>query len=87
MIFEADGIRVIQPLDPYQGPRFTEPTDDRDEPGALDQLYTLTAGKREDYINPMGGGSVIWRSIQSLETSSEVAWDAWQQGGYELTTR
>ena len=36
MIFEVEGMRVIQPLDPYQGPRFTEPIDDMDEPGMLD---------------------------------------------------
>jgi len=60
--------------------------DDREEPGVLDQLYTLTTGKREDYINPTAEGSVSWRSIQSSEASSEAAWDAWKQGGYELTT-
>jgi len=85
MIFEAEGPRVIQLLDPYQGPRFTEPTDDKDEPGMLDQLYTLTAGKREDYINPRVKGSVSWRSIQSSEAGSKAAWDAWQQEGYEIT--
>jgi len=47
----------------------------------------LTAGKREDYIKPMAGGSVSWRSIQISETGSEATSDAWQQGGYELTTR
>lgn len=51
-------LRVIHPLDPYQGPRFIELADDKDEPGGLDQLYTLTVGKREDYINPMAEGSV-----------------------------
>jgi len=47
-ILEVDRLRVIQPLDPYQGPRFTEPVDDVDKPGALDQLHILTAGKREE---------------------------------------
>lgn len=36
MVFEAEGLRVIQPLHPYRGPRFTEPTDDREEPAVLD---------------------------------------------------
>lgn len=58
MIFKAEDLRVIQQLDPYQGPRFTEPTDDREEPGMLGQFYTLTVGKREDYVNPTSGGSV-----------------------------
>lgn len=36
MIFEVEGMWVIQPLDPYQGPIFTKPVDDRDETGMLD---------------------------------------------------
>jgi len=87
VIFEAEGIRVIQPLDPYQEPRFTELIDDRDKPIILDQLYKLTASKREDYINPPAGGFVSWRSIQSSEVGSEVVWDAWKQGGYKIDTR
>ena len=47
-ILEVDRLRVIQPLDPYLGPRFTELVDDKDESGGLDQLYTVTAGKREE---------------------------------------
>ncbi len=70
MIFEVEWMRVIQPLHPYQGPRFIEPMDDRDETRMLDHLYRPTVGKREDYINPTVGGSVIWRSIQILEACS-----------------
>jgi hypothetical protein len=40
--FEADGIKVVQPLDPYIGPRYTEPTDNNMEGDDLDQLYTVT---------------------------------------------
>lgn len=60
MIFEANKLRAIQPLDPYQGPRFTKPTDERDAPRGLDQLYAVTTGKRDDYISPTTGGSVSW---------------------------
>jgi hypothetical protein len=45
MTFESDGMKVTQPLDPYQGPRYTEPVDDNMEPYVLDQLYNMTAGK------------------------------------------
>jgi len=58
MIFEENGLRVIQPLNPYQGPRFTELADDKDQPSVLYQLYMLIARKREDYINPTAEGSV-----------------------------
>lgn len=36
MIFEVEGLRVIHMLDPYQGPKFTKPMDDREELGMLD---------------------------------------------------
>lgn len=58
MTFEVEGARVIQPLDLYQGPRFTKPTNDKEEPGMLDQQYRTTTGKREDYINQIAEGSV-----------------------------
>lgn len=75
MTFGVEGVRVIQPLDPYQGPRFTELTDDNEELGLLDQLYRLIIGRQEDYINPTAKGSIKWQSIQSSEVGTKVAWD------------
>jgi hypothetical protein len=45
MTFEAEGIKVVQPLDPYVGPRYTEPTNNNMEGEYLDQLYTVTLGQ------------------------------------------
>jgi hypothetical protein len=87
MTFEAEGIKVVQPLDPYVGPRYTEPTDNNMEGEDLDQLYTVTAGTRNDYINPTVDGSVSWRSIQSADEDSELAFDSWQQGLHEIFSR
>ena len=58
MTFEAEGIKVVQPLDPYVGPRYTEQTDNNMEEEDLDQLYIVTTGTRNDYINPTTDGSV-----------------------------
>jgi len=33
--------------------------------GVLDQLYNLTARKREDYINPTASREFIWQSACS----------------------
>jgi hypothetical protein len=41
MTFEADGINLVQPLDPYLGPRYTEPVENNMELYALDQLCTI----------------------------------------------
>lgn len=43
MTFEADGTRVVQPLDPYKGPRYTEPIDDTFEEDMLDQISNTIA--------------------------------------------
>jgi len=65
MIFESDRMKVIQPLDPYQGPRYTEQTYENMEEDAIDQLYSIIVWKWDDYINPIVDGSVISRSVQS----------------------
>jgi hypothetical protein len=70
MTFEVEGIKVVQPLDPYVGPRYTEPTDNNMEGEYLDQLYTVIVGTRNDYINPTADGLVSWRSIQLADEDS-----------------
>jgi len=58
MTFEAKGIKVVQTLDTYIGPRYIEPTEYNMEGEDLDQLYTVTSGTRDDYINPTANGLV-----------------------------
>jgi len=50
----------------------------------LEKLYVVTTGTREHYINPTVDGSVSSRSIQSVDTYSELEFDSWQQGSYEI---
>jgi len=59
MTFESDGMKVTQPLYPYQGPWYTDPVDENMEQDVLDKLYTLTTGKWADYINPATDGSIF----------------------------
>ena len=42
MTFEGKGLRVIIPLDPSQGKRYTETLKDEDQ-DVLDQIYNITA--------------------------------------------
>lgn len=39
MIFESNGLNVTFPLDPYQGPSYTEPAQEALETDVIDQLY------------------------------------------------
>jgi hypothetical protein len=63
MTFEDDGIKVVQTLDPYVGPRYTKTIENNMEGEDFDELYTITAGTRDDYINPTADGLVSWRRI------------------------
>jgi hypothetical protein len=87
MIFEADGVKFIQPLDPYEGPRYTEPSNENMEPDILDQLYTVTIGKWVDYINPTTDGSVSWQKYSICGRGLRGNFENWQHGWYEKFSR
>jgi hypothetical protein len=53
----------------------------------LDQLYTITAGTRNDYINSIVDGLVSWRGIQSVDKDSKLAFDSWKQGSHKRFSR
>jgi hypothetical protein len=77
MMFEADGVKLVQPLDPYMGPGYIELVDNNMESEVLIQLYTITIVIGSDYINPTIDGVVSWRSIQSTKEDLELAFDSW----------
>ena len=52
MVFENEGTRVIVPLDPAEGERYTEPMREEED---VDHIYKLTA-RDEDWINPTVDG-------------------------------
>ena len=58
MIFEGKELRVIVPLDPSQGARYTEPLRNEDQ-DVLEHIYNITA-KEEDYIDPSAEGIMDW---------------------------
>jgi len=76
MTFEANGMKVVHPLDLYLGPRYIEPIDNNMRSYFIDQLYTITSGTRPDYINPTANGSLSWRNIQSSDEDLELAFDS-----------
>jgi hypothetical protein len=43
----------------------------------LDQLSNITTRRSEGFINPTFDGSVSWRSIQSMDEDSELAFNSW----------
>ena len=59
MTFEDNQIRVIAPLDPFQGPRYIEPIRAEEEVHNMESLYQMTANQ-SDYINPTTEGNISW---------------------------
>ena len=58
MTFEGKYLRVIVPLDPSQGERYTETVKDEYH-DVLDHIYNITA-KEEDYFDPTAEGIMDW---------------------------
>jgi hypothetical protein len=57
MTFKVDGLRVIAPMDPDEGRRYTKPIREEDCTYELDHIYKLTT-RQQDYINPTIDGNL-----------------------------
>jgi hypothetical protein len=86
MTFEGDGLRVIAPLDPNEGQRYTEPIREEDRTNELENIYKLIA-RQHDYINPMMYGNLRWRIDNACSSDLEEALENWQNTMYEVSTR
>jgi hypothetical protein len=59
MTFEKDGLRIVAPLDPDEGPWYTKPIIEEDHAFELENIYKLTA-RQQDYINPTADKNMSW---------------------------
>ena len=75
MTFEGKYLRVIVPLDPSQGERYTEPVRDEYQ-DVLDHIYTITS-KEEDYVDPTVEGIMDWQCNSSCMTDSDNGLENW----------
>jgi hypothetical protein len=70
MTFEGDGLRVIAPLDPNEGRRYTEPIKEEDYAYELENIYKLKE-RQHDYINSTIDGKLSWRSDNTCSLDSK----------------
>jgi hypothetical protein len=82
----GDDLRVITPLNPNEGRRYTEPIREEDRDYELENIYKLTTGQH-DYINPTTNQNIIWRSESACSSDSKEALENWQNRMYEVSTR
>ena len=59
MTFKDNQVRVIAPLDPFQGPRYIEPIKAEEDVHNMESLYQMNSNQ-SDYINPIADGNVSW---------------------------
>ena len=76
MSFESNGIRVIGPLDPTLGPRYTKLIIVKEEALNIDDVYQLTA-VQGDYVNPIDDGMLSWHCESSCVFDLEVGLENW----------
>jgi hypothetical protein len=76
MKFEGDGLRVIAPLDPDEGHRYTEPIGEEDYTYELENIYKLRS-RQQDYINPIVDENLSWRSDSACSSYSKEALENW----------
>ena len=62
--FEDDEMRVVLPIDPFEGQRYVKTIYREGHGDYLDQIYNVTTLK-EDYINPTTDGNLSCRSASS----------------------
>ena len=82
MTFKGKGLRVIVPLDPSQGERYTDPVRGEDQ-DVLDHIYNITA-KEEYYVDPTAEGIMDWQCDSSCMTDSDDGLENWQNRLHEM---
>ena len=55
--FEDEEMRVVSPIDPFEGQRYVEPVYNEGQVDYLDQIYNVTA-MHEDHISPTTDGNL-----------------------------
>ena len=57
--FEDKEMRVVSPIDPFEGQRYIEPVYNEGQGYYLNHIYNVTA-MQEDYTSPTVDGNLSW---------------------------
>jgi hypothetical protein len=86
MTFEGHNIRIIVPLDPSMGPRYTEPIHVEEEMKEVDDLYKMMT-TQDNYINLAFDGTLSWSYASSYTSDSDEGMENWQTRMHEISGR
>lgn len=77
MIFEKNSLRVVVPLDPAEGARYTEPVRNEDSDNELDCIYQITA-QDQDWVNLIEDDRISWERDRSCTSKSNEKFERWK---------
>jgi len=84
--FEGDEMRVVSPIDPFEGKRYVEHVYNEEQVEYLDQIYNVTA-MHEDHISPTVDGNLSWKRMSSCTSDSGEALENWKNRLHEVSMR
>jgi len=70
MLSEGNKMRIIIPLDPSEGVRYTKPVREEYCVTDIDNIYQII-GKEQDCVNPTTEGKLSWENDSSCTSDSE----------------
>ena len=70
--FEDEEMRVISPIDPFEGKIYVQPVYDEGKVDYLDQIYNVTS-MHEDHISLTENGNLSWKCMSSCISDSGEA--------------
>lgn len=85
MIFEKNSLRIVVPLDPVEGTRYTERVHDDESDGELDYIYKITA-REQDWVNLTADDRILWERESSCTLDLNEETKRWQNRLHEVTT-
>ena len=65
-------MRVVSPIDPFEGQIYIELVYNKGQRDYLDKIYNVTT-MHEDYTNPEADGNLSWRCVSSCTSDSGEA--------------
>ena len=76
MIFEGSNMRVIVPLDPSEGVRYTKAVKEEHCATNIDNFYRMIA-QEHDFVNPTTKCKLTWKHDSSFTSDSEEELENW----------
>ena len=86
MTFEGHNTRIIMPLNPSMGPRYSEPIHAEEEVREIDDFYKMKT-MQDDYSNPTVDGTLRWIYATSCASNLEEGLKNWKRQMHEILGR